>query len=428
MQKKIEILLVRHGISISNENHHLVGWTDVDLSANGIRELSEYKKEILYPAVDRYYCSDLKRAQKTFALLFGDHAKIYRQHPGLREVHFGSWENADPTVQDVRGFYQHWLRNERVSDEESFHEFQQRVYNTILEILEECLEDGIERVGLVLHEGSIKAFLMALENIEFKEFNTLFVPNGLGYLLKVTMQSGQPVLLDKQKIAPEYWPEPFTLMLVRHGISAANEEHRMVGWTDVDLGESGEKELLSYRSRVDYPSVERFYCSDLRRAKRTYEILFQNRRRDCHYCQDLRENYFGKAEDIPSGPASRRYITQWLKQIPMDGEEGLLDFQDRIVSTVTRIVKECRKDGLHSCGIVSHSGVMKILLLTLQHRPYEDWRLLQIPNGLGFVLTVTLRHGKLTLLEQKSIKAAPDFSLASSQNRKQNSTSPLQLD
>lgn len=380
-KKTIRFMLVRHGISTSNLEHRLVGWEDVDLSPEGIAQLKEYKNTVKYLDVDRFYCSDLLRARKTFDLLFSDQYQIYRTEKGLREVHFGFFDGATQAENQKHDYYNKWLENIRQQDEETIVDFIERVNLTFKEIALECLHDDIEKVGIVLHEGSIKCILMNLLNIEHRCYPLIRFGNGLGIIIDVEVSEDELKLVRKEYIRK---PGSFNLSVVRHGISKANDENRFVGWTDVPLAKSGIEELKRYRNMIQYPDVERYYCSDLLRAKQTYEILFGDQGKECIYTEGFRENYYGSYEDIPTGPKVREYFELWIKQVDLGGEEKLPAFQNRIAKALHEAINQSIHDGLNSCGIVAHAGVLKIIYLHLANKQLKKWGDIRVQNGLGF--------------------------------------------
>ena len=91
----IKLVLVRHGQSIWNLENRFTGWTDVDLSINGINEAKEagrvLKKNNFH--FDLAYTSYLTRAQKTLNLILdelGDKPIIKKSYK-LNERHYAAF-------------------------------------------------------------------------------------------------------------------------------------------------------------------------------------------------------------------------------------------------------------------------------------------------------------------------------------------------
>ena len=74
------LILVRHGESEWNKRHLFTGWTDVDLSERGVREIEHASRLILERGytVDVTYTSMLKRAIRSSWILLNEINQIYR--------------------------------------------------------------------------------------------------------------------------------------------------------------------------------------------------------------------------------------------------------------------------------------------------------------------------------------------------------------
>ena len=70
----IKLVLVRHGQSLWNLENKFTGWTDVDLSENGIKEAVEAGKVLKEKGFtfDIAYTSVLKRANRTLDLILNE--------------------------------------------------------------------------------------------------------------------------------------------------------------------------------------------------------------------------------------------------------------------------------------------------------------------------------------------------------------------
>jgi len=98
--KSAKLVLIRHGQSVYNLQNRFTGWTDVELSEQGVREARDagklLKKHKIYP--DICFTSWLKRAIHTanFALaeLEWEHIDILRSYK-LNERHYGAWQGRD---------------------------------------------------------------------------------------------------------------------------------------------------------------------------------------------------------------------------------------------------------------------------------------------------------------------------------------------
>ncbi len=87
-----KIILIRHGESLGNAVHRLLGHTDLDLSPLGYRQADVTAAALKNEKIDVIYSSDLLRAMNT-AKPHGElHALSVNPSRGLREIYLGEWE------------------------------------------------------------------------------------------------------------------------------------------------------------------------------------------------------------------------------------------------------------------------------------------------------------------------------------------------
>ena len=67
-----KLILVRHGQSVYNEENRFTGWKDVGLTQKGIDEAIACASLLNNENIDLAFTSNLKRAQKTLALILGE--------------------------------------------------------------------------------------------------------------------------------------------------------------------------------------------------------------------------------------------------------------------------------------------------------------------------------------------------------------------
>ena len=93
-----KLLLIRHGESMANAEHILVGHKDVDLSPTGklqAEKTAEFIKENY--KIDKVYASDLQRAYKTGKAVSDLCGVEIVSDPALREIYAGDWEGKKGT-------------------------------------------------------------------------------------------------------------------------------------------------------------------------------------------------------------------------------------------------------------------------------------------------------------------------------------------
>jgi alpha-ribazole phosphatase len=98
-----KILLVRHGITESNRARKLTGQCDVDLSADGYRQVEQLRDRLLGEKIDSVYSSDLRRAVATAEVISSGHELNIIRCPELREINYGKAEGL--TFEEIGRLY-----------------------------------------------------------------------------------------------------------------------------------------------------------------------------------------------------------------------------------------------------------------------------------------------------------------------------------
>ena len=88
------LILVRHGQSVWNASNRFTGWTDVDLSEQGVQEAEDAGRQLADIRIDVVHTSDLVRAQRTAEIIMR-HNETSENVPTkydwrLNERHYGA--------------------------------------------------------------------------------------------------------------------------------------------------------------------------------------------------------------------------------------------------------------------------------------------------------------------------------------------------
>ena len=194
------------------------------------------------------------------------------------------------------------------------------------------------------------------------------------------------------------------ILLIRHGQSIANKEQFFGGQTDVDLTELGVQQAQTVAEFVvkNY-HVDAVYCSNLRRALRTAEIVAKPL--CCKVQRDGRLNEFfaGEWEGKPFAQIKELYPKQyqtWVNDFghaqPPQGETPS-EVQLRAYQAIKDIAEQ--NDG-KTVVVVSHRGVIRCLQCLWENRPIEDINKCQWFDNCS-VCEVIVDNGKLTLNSKK---------------------------
>ncbi len=178
------------------------------------------------------------------------------------------------------------------------------------------------------------------------------------------------------------------LLLVRHGETAWNAEHRWQGHHDAPLNDVGTAEAQAVASRVALDRPAALYSSDLRRARETAEEVAQRAGLEPVFDARWREVDVGEWLGLTPEEVAARYpdgYRRWLAggtgwsegetyaQMAKRGLAGARDIVARHTGSEAPIV------------IVTHGGVIRALVLHILGLPLEARRFL----GTGPTSTIT---------------------------------------
>lgn len=158
-----------------------------------------------------------------------------------------------------------------------------------------------------------------------------------------------------------------------HGTTTDNEMNISSGWKDAELSESGMKQSTDLRNIIKDKKFDIVFCSDLKRAAQSAEIIFKGaapiiqdkRLRECNYGK-----YNGKPSEIVE-PMQEKHITEKFPE-----GESYEDIKNR-VSGFLDFLKE--KYDNKSIAIVSHKAPQLALEVLLNGKNWkqafaDDWR------------------------------------------------------
>ena len=213
MVRLIKLVLIRHGESIWNKENKFTGWTDVDLSENGLieaRKAGQILKENGY-IFDVAYTSVLKRAIRTLWIALHEMdlmwIPVYKSWR-LNERHYGALQglNKTETAQKYGDEQVHkWRRYVNVRPPELLktddrYPGKELKYNKLREEeipTTESLEDTVKRVMvewfqeivpqirqgnkviISAHGNTLRALVKHLDNISSDNIVSLNIPTGI---------------------------------------------------------------------------------------------------------------------------------------------------------------------------------------------------------------------------------------------------------
>ncbi len=207
-----QLILMRHGESVYNQQNLFTGWTDVDLSNKGVKEAKESAMLLKNAGISPDICftSWLKRAIHTAQIVLKEieweHIDVLKSYK-LNERHYGAWQGRnksevlkeygqekflairrgydtppppldinDPRVPWNEKKYQN-IEHNLLPLSESLKDTKKRVLEYYNDVITPYLKEN-KKVFISAHGNSLRALVMYLENISKEDIGKLEIPTG----------------------------------------------------------------------------------------------------------------------------------------------------------------------------------------------------------------------------------------------------------
>jgi broad specificity phosphatase PhoE len=181
-------------------------------------------------------------------------------------------------------------------------------------------------------------------------------------------------------------------VLIRHGQSTWNREHRIQGQLDPPLSNEGRRQAELVGRRLSGRSFAGFYSSDLKRALETAELIGTAIGARPQSETSLREIFLGDWEGLRTEEIAERFPEAWARWVEepdwdvVPGGEGAALFDARVAGTLDDIFRR------HAHGdvlVVTHGGVIQVALHRIVGRP---------PQGL---FPFKIQNASISLIEKR---------------------------
>lgn len=155
-----------------------------------------------------------------------------------------------------------------------------------------------------------------------------------------------------------------TLLLIRHGETAWNAEHRIQGQLDIPLSQLGMLQSGLLADALSREKIDAVYSSELSRAWLTAAPVAERHGLDVVAEPRLRERSFGYFEGLTLDEIAERHpedFARWRARDPawqLDGGESGQQLIDRVLEAVTEIA--VRHAG-RTVVLISHGGVLDVV-------------------------------------------------------------------
>lgn len=173
-------------------------------------------------------------------------------------------------------------------------------------------------------------------------------------------------------------------MLIRHGQSTWNREHRIQGQLDPPLSNEGRRQAELVGRRLSGRSFAGFYSSDLKRAFETAELIGTAIGARPQSETSLREIFLGDWEGLRTEEIAERFPEAWARWVEepdwdvVPGGEGAALFDARVAGALDDIFRR------HAHGdvlVVTHGGVIQVALHRIVGRPSRGLFPFKIQNA-----------------------------------------------
>ena len=147
------------------------------------------------------------------------------------------------------------------------------------------------------------------------------------------------------------------VFVVRHGQTEWNVLKKMQGSADIELNEKGLSQANETAEILKNSTFDVIFCSPLKRAKQTAEIINNDRKLKIVFDDRLRERDYGEFEGTSKSSFNYNEFWAYGKNINYEKAENVQEFFKRIYSFLDEITSKDYKNVL----IVCHAGVEKAI-------------------------------------------------------------------
>jgi broad specificity phosphatase PhoE len=175
-----------------------------------------------------------------------------------------------------------------------------------------------------------------------------------------------------------------TIFLVRHGQTDSNAAARFQGWSDVEINENGCFQARKAAERLSANAIDAVYTSPLKRTAKTAAFIAAGHGLNPVVLPDLAEINYGDWEGKSRQEVGERWPELLWKMrndpsgVAIPGGETFTGFSERCNQTFWQIVEE--QVG-KQVVVVTHSGVIKAILVAILGGVTANWGKLDIDNA-----------------------------------------------
>lgn len=174
------------------------------------------------------------------------------------------------------------------------------------------------------------------------------------------------------------------LLVIRHGETDWNRQHRFQGQIDVPLNEMGQEQARRMAEALADEPIDVLIASDLQRARRTAQALGQRARLEVLSMPLWREQSFGVLEGLDVPTIQSRHPDLWARWIRHEADYALPDGGESNAMFFARAGQALEATLAEHAGrriaVVTHGGVLDMLWRRVHALPLSGPRTCDIPN------------------------------------------------
>ena len=191
------------------------------------------------------------------------------------------------------------------------------------------------------------------------------------------------------------------LIIVRHGETDSNIKGTYLGWTDVELNETGLKQAEVVSEKLKSTKFDFILSSPLKRAKSTAQIINKQHNHKIIYKDSLKERNFGLWDDLTYKEITEKFpveceawAKEWSNYSPPEGESAIEVYKN-LTGFINKLILD-KEQGV--ILIVTHLGCIRKLISHLLGMGIEgSWRF-RVDNCSITKIMITEKYPVLTLL------------------------------
>ncbi len=173
-----------------------------------------------------------------------------------------------------------------------------------------------------------------------------------------------------------------TVLLIRHGETQWNADHRVQGHLDVPLSSRGEEQAQLLAAWLRQEPLDAVYSSDLSRAYRTAEALTREGL-PLHVEPRLKEAGFGSFQGLTTQEIAEQFpepFRLWredaIRHRPPGGET-LEDLQERCMAALAELIPRHPEQVI---AVVAHGGPVRVMVCGLLGVSLDVYPMLRVDN------------------------------------------------